>query len=434
MPDYVEIIAVRPGEAAFPAAVKTAMDAGNVPTIAAGDADHTWSTLEECLGEIGQEFPSFELDVLFDGGRSWFGLAHMGLVRGQIVNATVSLSRASDRYVDPDAVAAPELGIELDVDADALVDEVRTASDRGGLHAEGSTIRLPYAYDDRDAALTALASVAAHLACAEARVLIEIENVFYRATLTRDSGAKLDPLFVWMDDVGMREWARSKLDAPGAASDAKAQTTKRDYTPAEPRRALVTGSARGRLTAAWELYEPTILRNYDGVETRSRAKEAAPRAVEQFVEALGARENAGEAFAEVRKCLYGYLAEIAPAVTAAKILVAALDTESEALRCEIYDQLSRLDTPAAHSALVFGFKHDSLKPRGVIRSVVWRNMPAIALLVQSELVPSWKSEGPDSDWCERILSMLRDEHVPVPRAWLAEAPSDLCVAVPLISD
>ena len=76
----------------------------------------------------------------------------------------------------------------------------------------------------------------------------------------------------------------------------------------------------------------------------------------------------------------------------------------------------------------------SSHPRDVLRKVLWRSLPALEILVREELVPTWKAEGRSSKWCKRILRLLKEEMLPVPRSWVADAPADLVAALPKVVD
>ncbi len=105
----------------------------------------------------------------------------MRLRAGTVSCDPVLLSRQADRFSEIDAEAAPDVDIELDLDADELVAVIEDAVDETDtLDYEGNVIHLPFEFVGRDEAATALAMIAGHLA-SEAPPLLAHASLLARA-------------------------------------------------------------------------------------------------------------------------------------------------------------------------------------------------------------------------------------------------------------
>ncbi len=426
MPYFVNIVGIRASRV-VPA---DALDGLAPPMPAVGDDEHTVSTIREALSAAAARVSGLNVDVVYDGDADWIDIGWVGLAGGSVRNEAVRLSRAADRFSEVPSLPAPEEALELDTDADGFIDALERISVWGEPDEDDRFLTLPFGYDGLDATLGVLARIANHVEQTSTRI-VRIDGRHYELTLDRESGATLHPLHPWLDDASLRAWARSVLPEPGEAKSKKARARAGErFAPLDPARPLTTGSARRRLDAISDLVRPEIVREVDGIRITSWSKDPAPGAFDALCDALRDPSNAGEAMAEVRRALYAGLTDAAdsPAV-AAEVLEAALHTETEALRAHLYELLSRLDAPIAHRALAFGFRHDSDIPVRTIRAVIWRSPNAVADLVTHELVPAWSTEGADSRFCKRVLSMLESEHIPVAPEWLRGAPPELVRAL-----
>lgn len=424
MPDFVRIVAVRVTGEEPPALAEL-----RPPFPEVGDDAHTVSTIREVLVGAAALAPQLAVDVLYDGTADWLDRGCLSLADGMVRFAALRLSREADRFVPPDAVPAPEEPIELDTDADRFVDALEKVGTWGDPEDDDGFLTLPFAYDDPSEALAVLARVAAHAELAATRVIM-IDDRPYLLTLDRERGASVEPLHVWLEDPALRAWAATELPPPGAPAKKKSRGARATFPPADPERPYTTGSARRRLDAISELLRPEVVREVDGCRITSWSDTPKPGAFGHVVAALRDPANADETMADVRCALYrGVSASAGSPEQAADLLEAALHTETEAMRVELYDLLSYLDVPKAHRALAFGFHHDSDAPARKIRAVIWRLPGAVRELVRSELLPAWRAEGPSAKLSRRVLSLLRDEVIPVEPEWLADAPVDLVAAI-----
>ena len=110
----------------------------------------------------------------------------------------------------------------------------------------------------------------------------------------------------------------------------------------------------------------------------------------------------------------------------APILVERLDDEPEPLRGTIYSLLSSAGGEAACQRLVRGFLEEPLELRERVGQLLWRQDRAVELVEREQLVPAYSERPPVA---RRILRLLQEEHIDVPRSWLEGAAPGLLEAL-----
>jgi hypothetical protein len=394
MPDFVTVIGVD-----APARMKRLLGEHG---LCVGETEHTMRTLREALESVQGDLPDARIRVLYHGTAAWALFGVLTASGGVVEEDFVSWSLEEDAWSESKAKPATEVRVPLTVEADTLVDLLVDASDeRGEPEARGRDLVLPPELGEHPKARRALAQVAARLKPKQVQVQLDIHGDFYEATLERGKGVTLVPLHAWLDDEDARRFVRSVLGTPAPGGFEPCQDGPVQVAPKrDPKQPLTTGSLKARVESS-----------YDAAGDIARLDQA-----------VRAPENAGAAFAPLRRNLYELLGECEPA-RALPVLLSGLDREEdEAVRGELYSILSKVDAEPAHRALARGFK---VEPPGVLErlsQVLWRQRGAVEVLVREHLVPAWSS---DRGYADRIVRLLRDEYVEVHPAWLPDAPEAL---------
>jgi hypothetical protein len=316
---------------------------------------------------------------------------------------------------------AEDVEIELDVEADALIDEVaRAASYDDDGETNGNTIELPFHYEDVRAMTEVLALVAGHLKGGPVRFVTEVEEQFFSVTLDRRQGVTLVPLWLFHPDDALRRWVRQEFPMPAAGRTQAPPRRLARGAPEDRSSLLTSGSQRSRSAALSERLHPRVQREFQGFTITSSTD--APRDASLFAElanAVRAPENQGPSFEVLRKELYEAVAKYSTAA-ATDLLLERLGKENEDVRWALYQLLSKHSAEDACRAIARAWRSESSDLRRLLGQILWRQERTVELCVR-ELSTAWAS---DPAWAKETVRVLADECVKVPRAWLDGAPEE----------
>jgi hypothetical protein len=408
MADFLRVLAVDPDKKALPVELRDRLER-EVQTSsrtfypATGDAALMLEDLQEIMTALGKAAPELDVTLVYEGTRSWVDIGAWYTRAGEADADVLQLSREMESCVPTRARQSPDVEIELDVDAGQLLDALAHASEDEIEPPLGSVLCLPFGYRTERGLLDAAAEVSRHMVEPEHYLVVRVAGRYYELRLVRDAGASIDPLWPWLSDEPARLLARRALSRPGRSASRPCPSSIMPMSTRSVASPYTTGAARARAASA------------EDIDTRK------PRAYETVLAALTSPENQGPRFADVRRVLYRKLAR-ADVERGAYILVTRLNTEPDEVRETIYDVLSRIDAEPAHRAMVRGYRDERGGVRDRVGKILWRKEGAVELLVREELVPAWLR---NPRYAQRIVSLLREECLRVPRKWVAAGPGSL---------
>lgn len=232
------------------------------------------------------------------------------------------------------------------------------------------TVDLPIHFETKKELSEAAADFASTMVEKKQSVVIVFRGAFALLTIHRTMEARLTPLFVWTVPKELRQWVRRSFRVlPGPS--------------------------------VWNLPSPS----------------PSPSEDDDF-ESLVAYLDQGKGRSGQRAEAYTNLAKLDPA-RAVGVMLQRVDAEGFEVRAEIYRQLSHRSEPEAVQRLVSGFVSDE-SLFSYLSQVVYRNADAVETLVREHMVPGW-----GGDVSARVATMINDEWIRIPRAWIDEGPEQI---------
>jgi hypothetical protein len=340
------------------------------------DTEHTWRTLSKQLEKALALAPALRLDFACESPGEFLSLVRVREGRIDDLSVVASLSRTS--YVPVDVPEYPPR-VEVECDADLLADAI--APDAEGVRADEGLLLLPVGWKDVAAMSRTLVRVAGAMRQQREAYLLRAGAHRYVAELTRSEGVRLRPTWYWVEEGTKEDLATFArvMQLPEHPDFPWGELQPAQPPPPEVRkvagRPFSSGAARSRLSAITDVH---------------LARKDRPLPVEALLQALADPENAGPAFAEVRRKLYSVVSE------------EDRDDVRDALRAGLRDEPEEVAT--------------------FIGEILWRQKPLLERLVREELLAAW-TERPE--YAKRLVHAAREAYLEVPESWVREGPAPL---------
>jgi hypothetical protein len=379
MPDFLYFVGVSADLSGVRNATVRKKVAKMLPT--PEDTEFTWGTLTELLEEALALAPAMRADIVYGAFDALYTLVRVHDGRIDELSVRPSLSKARYTPVDPSLDRVPR--VEVEGDADALADALGPEAE--GIMADEGLLHLPAGWRDVPTMGRALTLVAGAMRKPREAFLFRAGDNHYVAELERGVGVRLRPTWPWVEDGTKEDRAAFARVLPpsehppfpwGELQPAQRFTSKNARVAGKP---FTSGAARSRLGA---------------ITDADLARNTRPLPVEALLEALASPENAGPAFAEVRRKLYSVVSHVERADV--------LQAVREALRVGLRDEPEDVAT--------------------FVGDILWRQKPLLERLVREDLLPAW-SQRPD--YARRIVHAAREAYLEIPESWLPDAPPQL---------
>lgn len=388
---------------------------GSLPTVAVGQSFESEYALGDQLGAMAAADTTLGGDVLVRMERDHSdrnetpSISCLRVRAGEVSWLRIHPSLDANELAYANADSASEFEIFV-TGAPRIPAEFGTIDD--------GTLTLHNVVPSREVALAGLAELARQAANGDLEpdaleYALYIGDVCYEVSLDK-LGFAFAPVHHWTDDADARAWIQGHLPAG-------------ERYPAAPTGSpLTTGSIAKRLKAAFAV---AIEEKSNGVITYEPRRTREAR--DQLVAALADPANTGPEFSELRYKLHDLvLDQLTDPAETADYLIATTRSEVEAVRARLYEKLAKLTLPSAHRRLVEAFVTETPEISERVGALLWRQDEAVELLVREHL-----TNASSPALARRIVALLREEHINVPRGWLVNAdPSVVTKLGSLVTD